>query len=240
MSAALEIKNLTVRYPEFAHAAVESISFFVNEGTITALIGPNGSGKTTLIKAILGLLPYVGDVEVYGKPVNKIYQQIGYVPQRFVFDQTFPITSYEFIDLAIPKDEDKNKAKIEKALKRIDALELAHKKLSKLSGGQLQKILLARALVNKPKLLLLDEPETGVDVAGEQTFYDLLEKLVKKDKVTAIISSHELDVVYTYASQVVCMNRKILCVGKPQDVLDKDTFIELYGRDLKFYGHKHL
>lgn len=239
MNAALEVNNLTIRYPEFTHAAVEAVSFFVEEGTITALVGPNGSGKTTLIRAILGLVNYSGEIRVLGKPVKNVYKNIGYVPQRFAFDQTFPITSYEFIDLAIAEDDPKNETKITKALKRVDAQDLTHKKLSKLSGGQLQRVLLARALVNKPKLLLLDEPETGVDVAGEQTFYDLLEKLVKKDKVTALMSSHELDIVYTYASQVVCMNKKMLCVGKPRDVLDKDTFVELYGRDLKFYGHNH-
>ncbi|QQS39476.1 metal ABC transporter ATP-binding protein [Candidatus Woesebacteria bacterium] len=238
---ALQIDNLTVKYPGYAYHAVENVSFQVEENTINALIGPNGSGKSTVIKAILGLLEYEGTIQVFGKNVNEVYSNIGFVPQRFTFDPTFPITVGEFVAFSLMSLK-KNviKEKIKKTLERVDAYQLITQKLSSLSGGQLQRVLLARALINDPKLLILDEPEAGVDVGGEQTFYDLIESLVKKQKVTALIASHELDVVFTYASQVICLNKTLLCSGKPQEVLDRETFENLYGRDLKFYGHRHV
>lgn len=241
MKTALEIENLTVTYPGYTHPAIENISFTVNENSITALVGPNGSGKSTLIKAVLGLIPYSGKILVFGKPVEKMYHGIGYVPQRFSFDPTFPITVEEFVRLVLyGHGENVAKRQLSKALSYVDADNLKQRKLSTLSGGQLQRILLARALAHDPKILLLDEPEAGVDVGGEQTFYDLLEKLVKDKKVTAVVASHELDVVYTYAQNVICINRKMFCEGTPKDVLTQEVFTELYGRGLKFYGHTHI
>lgn len=238
MKPALEIDSLTVKYSGYTHPAVEDVSFSVKENTITALIGPNGSGKTTLIKSVLGLLEHEGEIKIFGKPVNEVYEQIGFVPQRFTFDQTFPITVYEFLSLVLTNHSSRSiSQKVKKALSYVSAVDISNKKLSTLSGGQLQRVLLARALVKQPKLLLLDEPESGVDVGGEQTFYDLVEKLVKEKKVTAIIASHELDVVYAYAEKVICLNCRTVCIGKPQDVLKQETFEELYGRGLKYYGH---
>jgi zinc transport system ATP-binding protein len=240
MKLALEVKNLTVKYPRYTHAAVEDVSFSVALNTIAALIGPNGSGKTTVIKAILGLIEYEGEIKVFDKPVEEMYQKVGFVPQRFSFDPTFPITVYEFIFLVLSGISDRKSVRqINQALDYVDANDLAKRKLSSLSGGQLQRVLLARALVKNPTLLLLDEPEAGVDVGGEQTFYDLMEKLVEDKKVTALIASHELDVVYTYAQQVICVNQRMLCSGEPREVLDQETFEKLYGRGLRFYGHDH-
>lgn len=240
MSEALEVNNLTVKYPQYAQPVIEGVSFTVAKNSIAALIGPNGSGKTTVIRAILGLIDYQGEIKVFDKPVRKSYQRVGFVPQRFAFDPTFPITVYEFVALVLYDEKEKEKQeKVGKSLSYVGAENLAGKKLSTLSGGQLQRILLARALVNNPEILLLDEPEAGVDVGGEQTFYDLMEKLVADKKITALIASHELDVVYTYAQQVICLNRRIICSGEPRKVLDQKTFEKLYGRELKFYGHTH-
>ncbi|MCA9397544.1 metal ABC transporter ATP-binding protein [candidate division WWE3 bacterium] len=239
---AVHINGLTVTYPEHSEPAVEDIMFSVEEGNITMLIGPNGSGKTTIIKSILGLIPYEGEITIFGKPLKEMYGKIGYVPQRFNFDETFPITVHEFITLSLSsfeKDEDKKEEMTHLALKDVDATELVHQKLSTLSGGQLQRVLLARALAHRPKLLLLDEPESGVDVAGEQTFYDLIQKLTKEEGLAALVSSHELDVVYSYANQVICVNRRMFCHGVPHTVLNQEMFMDLYGRDLKFYGHEH-
>lgn len=240
MNPALLVTNLTVMYPGYTHAAVEDVSFEVREHSITALIGPNGSGKTTVLKAVLGLLEFEGEIRVFGKPVSQMYQTIGYVPQRFSFDPTFPITVSEFVSLAhVRSAGEGSEAHVRHTLDSVNAESLEQRKLSTLSGGQLQRVLLARALVNDPTLLLLDEPEAGVDVGGEQTFYDLIEKLVERRQVTALIASHELDVVYAYAQQVICLNRRMLCSGKPRDVLNQETFEKLYGRGLKFYGHDH-
>jgi ABC-type Mn2+/Zn2+ transport system ATPase subunit len=237
---ALSIENLTVRYPGYKHTAVELISFTVKENSIATLIGPNGSGKTTIIKAILELLPYKGTIKVFGKPANQMYKKIGYVPQKFNFDQTFPITVYDFISLVLyASSKDRTVKQVNKVLKYVEASDIINQRLSDLSGGQLQRVLLARALVHDPELLLLDEPEAGVDVGGEQTFYDLLEKLVKDKKVTALVASHELDVVYAYANQVICINKRMFCEGVPSEVLTQEMFTQLYGRSLKFYGHTH-
>ncbi len=246
MDNALVVNNLSVKYPGYTHSAVEDVNFEVKENSITALIGPNGSGKSTVIKAILGLLDYTGKVEVFGKPVEQMYTEIGFVPQRFSFDTTFPITVSEFILLALISHESQSKKlnypehnhSVSQVLNYVKAEDLKSRKLSTLSGGQLQRVLLARALVHEPKLLLLDEPEAGVDVGGEQTFYELLEALVEEKKITAVIASHELDVVYTYANHVVCLNRTVFCTGVPKKVLNQETFEKLYGRGLKFYGHR--
>ena len=237
-NTALEVKDLTIIYPGSSHPAIESVSFTIEKGKIAAVIGPNGSGKTTLIKAILGLIDYQGEILVFGQPIAKMYQKIGYVPQRYSFDQTFPITVAEFISLVL-LDKNNIEKKVKNVLESVKAGDLYNRKLSRLSGGQLQRTLLARALVKNPDLLILDEPEAGIDVGGEQTFYDLVENLVENENITALIASHELDIVYTYAQEVICLNKKLLCMGPPRQVLNQETFEELYGRSLKFYGHAH-
>lgn len=237
----VEVKNLSVKYPNRLHLAVEDVSFEVNKGTITTVIGPNGSGKTTVIKAILGFLHYTGEIRVFGKPVYEVYDQIGFVPQRFGFDEDFPINVTEFVMMPLRVNTCKTDCikQVKAKLNQVGCGELNNRLMKELSGGQLQRVLLARALVSNPKLLFLDEPEAGVDVAGEQSLYDLLEVLVKKEKLSVLVASHELDVVYTYADTVVCINRKLVCTGKPIQVLNQKMFEALYGRQLKFYGHKH-
>lgn len=241
MSSAVKVSDLSITYSGFTHPAINRVSLDIPEGKISALIGPNGSGKSSLMKAILGLVPYKGKIEVFGKPVGELAGQVSYVPQRVSFDLTFPITVAEFIHMpeTVLKPSVQKKAVVSEALERVGAPKLENRHLSSLSGGQLQRVLLARALATHPKLLMLDEPEAGVDVGGEQTFYDLVEELVGRDQLTVIVASHELDVVYTYAEHVVCLNQEVVCVGKPQEVLTQQTFEELYGRSLKFYGHAH-
>jgi ABC-type Mn2+/Zn2+ transport system ATPase subunit len=146
---ALEVTNLTVAYPGYAYRAIENVSFSVDKGTITALIGPNGSGKTSIIRAVLGLVDYNGEIKVFGKPIRRSSSQIGYVPQRFSFDPTFPVTVFEFISMVLPSGQREDKL-VAEALEYVEGTDLVDKKLSILSGGQLQRVLLARALVTKP------------------------------------------------------------------------------------------
>jgi len=235
MKHILEVKNVSVQYPYAVESAIEQISFSLKPETITALIGPNGSGKSTLIKAILGLIPYKGTILLDGKPIENSYKEIGYVPQRFSFDTTFPITVSEFISLVV----ENRSGDVHEVLKQVRMEGKAHSLLSQLSGGQLQRVLLARAIVNNPGILILDEPEAGVDVGGEQTFYTLLEQMVKEKKITVLIATHELDIVYTFAEDVLCLNRVLVCSGPPKQTLNKEMFTELYGRELQFYGHHH-
>lgn len=237
MNQALTVENLSVVYPGYSYKALDNINFSIDKGTITALIGPNGSGKSSIIKSILGLIEYQGNINIFGKPAKANLHRLGYVPQRFSFDPTFPVTVREFISMVILSDQ-KNSRSVSQVLEYVEGETLVNRQLSSLSGGQLQRVLLARALIRRPSLLLLDEPEAGVDVGGEQTFYDLMEKLVKDEELTALVASHELDIVYTYASQVVCVNRQMICSGPPTEILNQDIFKQLYGRGLKFYGHQ--
>jgi len=234
----LALAGVSIHYPGQKNWAVEKVSFEVNSGSITTIIGPNGSGKSTLIKAILGLMDYEGEILVWGKAVEQVYKRIGFVPQRYEFDRHFPVSVAEFVGMPV-LDPRSKKQQITQALKAGAVEKLKDKLLDELSGGQLQRVLLARALVNQPDLLVLDEPEAGVDVGGEQNLYDLLESLVKERNLTVLVASHELDVVYTYADQVLCLNRRMVCSGKPREVLKQSVFEELYGRELKFYGHTH-
>lgn len=233
---AISVSHVTVAYPSQPSPAVLDVSFEVQPGTMAVLIGPNGSGKSTLLKAILGFLPYQGTVLFHDQPLEQVKRQLGYVPQRFQIDVQFPITVQEFLALA---QDTPNPSKLGAVLEQVMMHDEATSLLSQLSGGQLQRVLLARALINSPKILLLDEPEAGIDVGGEQTFYDVMHHLITIHGVTAVIASHELDVVYTYADQVICINQELVCSGKPSESLDQKTFEKLYGRELKFYGHDH-
>ncbi len=239
---ALSISNLTVTYPSRRHPAIEDIFFTVAPGTITMLIGPNGSGKSTVMRAVLDLVAYEGEVRILGKPLHEVYREVGYVPQRFSFDEKFPITVDEFLNVSVSHyipDRKQLRESIHRALGEVGALGFRTQKLSALSGGQLQRVILARAIAHRPKLLLLDEPESGIDVGGEQTFYDLVQRLVKEEQMAVLVASHELDIVYTYANQVICINKRMFCSGVPREVLNQEMFMDLYGRHLRFYGHEH-
>lgn len=233
---AISVHELSVQYPDTKAPALSRVSFEVQPATMALVIGPNGSGKSTLLKAMLGLLPYTGEVLFQGQPLQSLKKSVGYVPQRFQLDVQFPITVTEF--LTISQDQP-HRHKLEAILEQVSMTQHQNSLLTQLSGGQLQRVLLARALVNSPKILLLDEPEAGIDVGGEQLFYDVMQHLISVHGVTAIIASHELDVVYTYADQVICINQELICAGKPTETLDQHTFEKLYGRQLKFYGHHH-
>ena len=237
MTPILEVKNVSVQYPGLSQKAIENITFQLAEHSITSIIGPNGSGKSTLLRSILGFVPYSGSIEFDGKPIQEQYHKIGYVPQRFSFDTHFPITVHEFLHLACAQksfDEE-----IDALLKKVSMKGKEKQLLSSLSGGQLQRILLVRSLLQNPELLILDEPEAGVDVGGEHSFYELLQKLVQEKNLTVLIATHELDIVHAFAEEVICINRQLVCKGPPKTVLTQEMFQKLYGHHLKFYGHNH-
>lgn len=232
----IHIENLSVSYPGQSQKAVDSVSFSVKSGSITALVGPNGSGKSSLIKAVLGLLPCSGKVRIMNKPLERVERLIGYVPQRYQADRQFPITKAEFLSLSDSSIKPKH---ISEHLELIGLGRQSNELVSDLSGGQLQRLLLARALITKPDVLILDEPESGVDVGGERDFYQLLSKLVKQRQLTILLASHELDLVFAYADQVVCLNKKLVCVGKPEDVVTPKALQAMYGSDFRMYQHHH-
>ena len=237
---ALEVSHLTVHFEGAEHAALDDVSFALEPGQIAMLIGPNGSGKTTLLRAILGLIPATGAIQIFGRPVRDAYPVIGYVPQHLRFDATLPLTGREMLLMplrTVPKRERSVALRWAVETFRLEAF--LEQPLGTLSGGQLKRLLLARAMLHRPRLLLLDEPEAGVDVGGEQTLYQVLEHLVETSGLTALISSHELNIVLQVATQVICLNRRLFGIGPPTKMLTPHTLFQLYGPTAALYRHDH-
>lgn len=232
----IEVNNLTVQYDH--HVVLDNLSFTIHEGELTAILGPNGSGKSTLIKAILGLVPVKqGTIKVFGKPIHEVLSLIGYLPQRLVFDRTFPITVEEFLALSLQKDAPVTA--INDVLGEVGLQSYKTNLLGELSGGQLQRILIARAILNQPKLLILDEPEAGIDIEAERNFYALIQHLDNEHGMTVVMISHEVDLVYDFAEQVICLNKDLVCHGVPRKVLTSEKLEELYGGGLAHHIHRH-
>jgi len=215
---------------------LEDVSFSVPQGSIAAVIGPNGSGKTTLLKALLGFVtPQRGRVRVLGRSPRQARGEVAYVPQRFTFDKSFPITVMEFLRFSHPECPTE---KIVQYVSHLGMGEMLNSKLGSLSGGQLQRVLIERAMLGDPKVLFLDEPASGIDVGGEQTFYELVMHLHKEHGSTVVMVSHELDVVANYSNLVLCLNRRLVCQGRPEQALSPETLRELYGKDAALYHHR--
>jgi ABC-type Mn2+/Zn2+ transport system ATPase subunit len=236
---ALEVKDLTVWFETQEQPAVEEVSFGLDEGQIAILIGPNGSGKSTVLKAILGLVPFTGEVRVFGMPAAEARRQMGYVPQRLAFDLTLPLTVEEAVRMPLlgrrgPEAEES----VRHFADTLGIAALLDRPLGALSGGQLKRAMVARAMVTNPRLLLLDEPEAGIDVGGEQTLYELLQRLVSHHRLTALVCSHDLDLVFRYADQVLCLNRRLQCTGPPAEILTTEALARLYGPATALYRHR--
>ncbi|MBI4280837.1 metal ABC transporter ATP-binding protein [Candidatus Uhrbacteria bacterium] len=231
----LSVKNITVRFGE--HTAVDRVSFALEKGNVLAVVGPNGSGKTSLLKAILGLIPFEGEVRWRKKVV------IGYVPQRFDFDRTFPLTVRELFLLRFAHGfwwgSGRATAEITVALRLVGAEGLVDKRIGNLSGGELQRVLIAYALIGKPDILFFDEPSTGIDVAGEETVYHLIHRLVMESGLTVFLISHDLDIVFRHATEVLCLNRRLICHGVPREALTGEMLEQLYGHHAGRYEHHH-
>ncbi|MBI1735738.1 MAG: metal ABC transporter ATP-binding protein [Candidatus Rokubacteria bacterium] len=236
---ALAVEHLTVWFEGREQPAVDDVSFGLDEGQIAILIGPNGSGKSTVLRAILGLVPFTGEVRVFGMPAAEARRQIGYVPQRLAFDLTLPLTVEEAVRMPLlgARDGDAD-GSLRHFTEALGVADLLDRPLGALSGGQLKRVMIARAMVTTPRLLLLDEPEAGIDVGGEQTLYELLERLVSHHRLTALVCSHELDLVFRYADQVLCLNRRLQCTGPPAEILTADALARLYGPATALYHHR--
>ena len=230
----LQIEHLSVTYN--GRTVLNDLNFSINRGEIVAIVGPNGSGKTTLIRAILGLVPYHGHVSVNGAPVQQALEKIGYVPQRFTFDRTIPMTVGEFLQISFRNVAPR---KIRHALLEVDMIEQEQAPIGSLSGGQLQRVLIARSLLNDPEILLLDEATSEVDAVGTKSFYDIVAHLNQIHQTTVLLVSHEINMVYKFADQIICLNRDIICYGKPKDTITKEVLEKLYGQDVRFQEHKH-
>jgi len=222
---------------------LSKVSFTPAVGKLSAVIGPNGAGKTTLLRAILGLIPYSGTIEVGRKPNGKLLQ-MGYVPQRLDFDRGMPISVMDFMCCSRQRrplwlgHKHKIRRHLHDNLKRVGGSGWEDRRLGNLSGGELQRVLLAMALSTEPDILLLDEPVAGVDVAGEELFCDLLGSLQKEGSYTMLLVSHDLSIVTEHAEYVVCLNRTVQCHGHAVETLTADTLKTLYQQDVALYAHK--
>lgn len=235
----IKIKNLCYKFDEYA--ALRSVSFGVQKGDIVAIIGPNGSGKTTLVKNIIGIYePTQGEVLINGKKPREVRKSIGYVPQKFDFDRKVPITVREFMGLEKCNNARHDCKNINHALFEVGlGVEFGEKKLGSLSGGQFQRVMIARSLLHEKEILVFDEPSTGIDIAGEKTVYDLIHGINEKHGTTCIIVSHELSIVNRYARKVVCLNKEMVCFGSPEEVITPENIKRLYGENAGLYHSHH-
>ena len=236
----VEINNLTVKYPDVK--ALDDVSFVVNEGDFLGIIGPNGAGKSTLFDSMLGLnTKYEGTIKFFGEDIrnSKNYLKgIGYVPQKPIFEKNFPVTVNDVVRMGLRNESDKEK--IDEILQQLWIHELSNRRIGELSGGQQQRVFIAKALVNNPKILILDEPVTGIDQQSIDLFYSILRELNSKQKITIIWSSHDLDAVNKLANHVACLNRTLFFHGESEKFFSDDKLVKQYSEaSMQEHMHHH-
>jgi zinc transport system ATP-binding protein len=222
----IDVDALTVRFG--AETVIDTVSFCVHEGEFVGLIGPNGSGKTTLLRTVLGLLrPSAGKV-------NRRQATIGYIPQRgALYNGIVPISALEVVSLGARGSQEQAMA----ALERVQLADVAYKRFNELSGGQQQRIALAKALAGQARLLILDEPTTGIDEQAQTAFYELLRSL-QKQNITIIMVSHEVDTVLKLVTRVICLNQTILYDGPPEH-FEADKYLPQAYKQQHIQLHHH-
>jgi zinc transport system ATP-binding protein len=243
----IEVKDVSFSY--IGNPILQDISFNVDAGEYLGIIGPNGGGKTTLFKVILGLLkPQSGQIKIFGEPLESFKSRhlIGYVPQRSLSDYYFPATVEEVVKsgrtarLGLLKRFSKEDARaIERVMEVTDVAGLKHRLIGQLSGGERQRVFIARALASDPKILILDEPDVGVDVTAQEKFYSFLEELNSGSGITILLISHDIDVVAHQAKTILCLNRRLVCHGPPRDFITEEYMQKLYGKKVRFILHGH-
>jgi len=235
-----EISNLTVSYPGVK--ALDNVSFSVKQGDFLGIIGPNGAGKSTLFSCMLGLKKdYEGKIVFFGqdaKKSNDYLKEIGYVPQKPAFEQNFPATVKDVVRMGIRKKTDEQR--IDQVLQQLWIHEQSHRRIGELSGGQQQRVFIAKALIDRPKILILDEPVTGIDASSIELFYSILKDLNTNEGITIIWSSHDLDAVNRLASKVACLNRTLFFHGESKDFFENDNLVKQYSEaSMQEHMHHH-
>jgi len=236
----IEIKDLTVEYQGIR--AIENVSFSINQNDFLGIIGPNGAGKTTLFSCMLGLLEnYKGEIRFFGNDIRKsrkYLKDIGYVPQKPVFEKNFPITVREVVKMGMRNYDEK---KIDEILQQVWIHELDHRRIGELSSGQQQRVFIAKALVGNPKILILDEPVTGIDTQSTEIFYSILRELNKNQNITIIWSSHDLDAVNRLANKVACLNKTLFFHGISDEFFKNPELLKQYSESsMQQHMHHHI
>ena len=235
----VDIENLSVDYSGIN--ALEEISFGIDDGDFLGIIGPNGAGKSTLFRCMLGLhTQYDGTIKFFDQNIKdskKYLSQIGYVPQKPVVDKNFPATIREIVSMSQKSNDSK---KVDEALQKVWMHELADRRVGDLSIGQQQRVFIAKALVNSPKILILDEPVIGLDVYNQDLFFQILSELKKKKKISIIWSSHDLDAVERLANKVACLNKTLFFHGISQEFFSDDEMLKKYSEtSMQMHMHHH-
>ncbi len=247
METVLELRNVCFAY--HTQAVLEDVSLAMRTGDFLALIGPNGSGKTTLVKLLLGLLkPLRGKVFLFGTEIGKFrdWHRVGYVPQKPGLENNFPATVAEVVAAGrfgrVGPGRRLRRADwqaVEAALEVVELSHLRHRPVVQLSGGQQQRVFIARALAGEPELLILDEPQVGLDEYAQDNFYRLLKYLNREQKMTLLMVSHDTGVVGRWVNRVACLNRTLICHGTPGEILLPDNLTRLYGTGVRAVAHRH-
>jgi zinc transport system ATP-binding protein len=260
----LEVVNVSIKYN--GHFAVDKINFDVKEGDLLGIVGPNGAGKTTLFRAIIGLQNYTGSIKVFGYEGKNYYPLlplIGYVSQKVNFEQNFPATVHEVVSMGLIQEKKlrdgetllkncgyswnrtykkiaSDHDKVLEVLRTVGLESLKDRRIGELSGGELQRVFIAKALVKDPVLLILDEPVTGVDVEAQNKFYNLLQKINKENKITIMWSSHDLEAISKLANRVACMNRKLFFHGQKEEFFSNKELLKTYAESaMQMHMHDH-
>ena len=243
MSENSVIKICDLNFSYGGPTILENIQLNIETKEFVGIVGPNGSGKTTLLKIILGLLkPDKGSVEVLGKPPNQAVKEIGYMPQLTPFSISFPITVEETVLMGRLGKTSKiglfgkvDKELAAESMKAVEIINLRKRSIGSLSGGQLQRVLIARALTCNPEIMILDEPTANVDMKVEKDIFDLLKKL--NEKITIIVVTHDIGFISQYITKVACINRTLIC--HPTSQLTGETIENLYGTHVHMVHHHH-
>lgn len=224
----LKVKNLNVVFD--GEEIIKDLTFEVKARETLIILGPNGAGKTTLLRTLMDLNRYSGEITWYTKSIS-------YLPPQELFQRKglLPLSIGEFFGF--------KKVSSERVLSIFSDVGLdpafLQRKFGAVSTGQFQRMLIAWALVDKPKVLLFDEPTSGIDIGGQETIYSLLHRFWQEWDLTILLVTHDLNVVWEHANNVLCLNKKSLCYGKPREVITPRTLEEIYGTGIKFYEHKH-
>ena len=234
MNSLITIKNVGVSYAMQPHV-LKDCNATIEGPTITGIIGPNGAGKSTLLKAILGLIQSSGEILIDGEPTKKVLQKIAYVEQKSQIDFTFPITIRECVALGrtvkkkpLQRLTKEDWGKVDAAIEEVGLTDLASRQIGALSGGQFQRVLLARCMVQEAQYIFLDEPFVGIDMLSEKVIMTILRKWKEEGK-TILMVNHDLSKVKEYFDQVILVKHAIVASGKTEDVFIKKYLDDVYG-----------